>query len=87
MSSLEMEIQALQARLADALGQLEEMSDSSDEEDGLPRFKADGTLDRRYKVSKLIGRSDGGLDLRFKVSKKAVEKGLVNADGTLVKEE
>lgn len=85
VGSLEMEIQALQARLADAHKQLEEMSDSSDDE--LPRFKADGTLDRRYKVSKLIARSDGGLDLRFKASKKAVEKGLVKADGKLVKEE
>jgi hypothetical protein len=86
VDALEAEIQALQARLAAAQQELEEADDSSEDEE-LPRFKADGTLDKRYKVSKLIARSDGGLDLRFKASKKAVEKGIINADGTLVKVE
>jgi chaperonin cofactor prefoldin len=86
VDALAAEIEALQARLAAAQEELEEMEDSSEDEE-LPRFKADGTLDKRYKVSKLIARSDGGLDLRFKATKKAVEKGIINPDGTLVKAE
>ena len=85
VDEMEAEMEALQMRLTEAKKQLEEMESESEEE--LPRFKADGTLDRRYKVSKQIGRVDGGVDLRFKVSKKLVEKGVVNADGTLVKAE
>lgn len=85
VDEMEAEMEALQMRLTEAKKQLEEMESESEEE--LPRFKADGTLDRRYKASKQIARVDGGVDLRFKVSKKLLEKGIVGADGTLVKAE
>jgi hypothetical protein len=43
----------------------------------LPKVKADGTLDMRYKTSRLIRRADGGLDMRFKMSQNAVKMGIV----------
>jgi hypothetical protein len=43
----------------------------------LPKVKADGTLDMRYKTSRLIRRADGGLDMRFKMSQNAVKMGII----------
>jgi hypothetical protein len=84
INALEAQLLDVTKRLIDAKARLAECDSSSDEDDDLPKFKADGTLDKRFKASKMISRADGGLDLRYKITKNAMKKGLVEADGTIV---
>jgi hypothetical protein len=62
---------------------LELENESSSSEDELPKFKGDGSLDKRFGISKKIARSDGGLDRRYKVSKNAIKLGIATPDGLL----
>jgi hypothetical protein len=66
------------------LKSLQEAAAAAQEADELPKLKADGTLDMRFKMSRQIKRADGGLDLRFKASKSAIKMGIALPDGNLV---
>jgi hypothetical protein len=63
-----------------------ESSSEEEEEEELPKFKADGTLDLRFKASRQMLRKDGGLNKSYKAVKNAIGKGLVKEDGTLLLE-
>ena len=81
---LEGQLSQLQSKLEAARERLQRIEEEEEEEDELPVFKADGTLDLRFKSSKQMLRKDGGLNRSYKAVRKAIEKGLITEDGMMI---
>jgi flagellar motility protein MotE (MotC chaperone) len=88
VEKLQQDLAELSRRMQEALQRVDELESSSEEEEEeeLPKFKADGTLDLRFKASRQMLRKDGGLNKSYKAVKNAIGKGLVKEDGTLLLE-